>query len=248
MSSKPANSQPQTVRTSRKKLISEDVIEQIKALVRDSHYKPGSRLPSERDLAQQFGVSRPSIRHALSTLARMGVLETRQGSGTLVSDTSANILKAPFELLLLIDQPTVYDLYEIRELLEVHLAGRAAERRTEDDLLALEHALKGMRETIYDETHMRDHNVDFHQAIAEAAHNPVSKRIIRCLHDGIRACTEAAAPGVRDWYVSYEIHEQIYEAIRRQNATDARRAMTVHMAMAIEELRRQEREPKPDEE
>ncbi|HZP81968.1 MAG TPA: FadR/GntR family transcriptional regulator [Chthonomonadaceae bacterium] len=230
----------ETVSSTRSKSVSEDVLEQIKTLVRNNHYRPGSRLPSERDLAQQLGVSRPSVRHALSTLARMGILETRRGSGTLVSDTSANILKAPFELLMILDQPTVFDLYDIREVLEVHLAGRAAERRTAEDLAALRTALDAMRAGLEEAPEqMHEPNVAFHQAIAVAAHNPVAARIISCLHEGIRACTEAATPGVRDWRASYEIHERIFDAIRRQSATDARRAMTIHMAMAYDELQRQ---------
>lgn len=225
-------------RIKRKLSVCEDIIEQIKALVRSNQYRPSSRLPSERDLAEQLGVSRPSVREALRTLAIMGVLETQHGSGTRVSDSSANVLKAPFEFLMLLEQPTIFELYETRELIEVYLAGRAAERRTPDDLAAIECALADMRQGISDPASMTDPNVRFHQAVAAAAHNPVLERIMSCIHDGIRACIEATRPGVRDWIVSYEIHEQIFDAIRRQNPADARRAMTIHMAMAVDELQR----------
>src|SRR5436305_1382374 len=93
-----------------KMTVLEDVIEQIKALVKDAEYLPGTRLPSERELARQLGVSRPSIRHALSALTQVGVLKTRQGAGTVVAGSSENLLRAPFEYLMLMEHPSVYDL------------------------------------------------------------------------------------------------------------------------------------------
>src|SRR5579862_3454018 len=125
--------------------VCEDIIEQIKELVRSDHYGLGSKLPSERELAEQLGVSRPSVREALRTLAIMGVLETRHGSGTQVSESSQNILRAPFEFLMILDQPTLFELYETRALIEVFLAGRAAEQWTSADLEAIENALNEMR-------------------------------------------------------------------------------------------------------
>jgi len=219
--------------------VTERVIAEIKAMVTSGDFPPGARLPGERELAQHLGASRPTVRQALGALVQMGILEARQGSGTVVARSGANLLKTPFEMVVLLEQPTVYELYEVRELVEVHLAGRAAERRTPDDLIAIEAALRAMRDHIPDPEAMTDANVAFHQAIAAAAHLPVMERFMACLQDGIRACIEATRPGVWDWILSYEIHEHIYDAIRRGSATDARRAMTIHMAMAIEELRRQ---------
>jgi GntR family transcriptional repressor for pyruvate dehydrogenase complex len=214
-----------------------EVIDRIKELARENHYGPGSKLPSEREFAEQLGVSRPTVREALRTLAVMGVLETRHGSGTQISTTGANVLRVPFEFLMILDQPELMDLYETRELLEVHLAGRAAERRTEEDLAAIKQALDDMSGELSD-PHTTEANVRFHEAIAAAAHNPILERIMNSLYEGIRMGIELTRPAVRDWGTSFEIHRDVYEAIRRQNPADARRAMTIHMAMAIEELRR----------
>lgn len=227
--------------TPRKNSVGQDVIEQIKMLVRNNDFPPGSRLPAERDLAQMLGVSRPSVREAVGTLALMGILDTRHGSGTTVADTGANLLRAPFEFLMMLDRPTVYELYEVRELVEVHLAGRAAERRTVGDLEAIRIPLEAMRKGFPDPSEMQDPNVEFHLAVAQAAQMPVLAKFMVCLHDGIIVCTEASREGVLDWNASFEIHEEIFDAIVRQNTTDARHAMMVHMAMAVGELRRQER-------
>ncbi len=220
------------------------MVNRLKDLVRERHLAPGDRLPAERELARELGVSRPTLREALRTLSLLGVLETRRGSGTSVSDTGANVLKAPFEFLLLLERPALYDLYEVRELLEVHLAGRAAERRTEADLAALDAALAAMRAALAsgDTAAVTAPNVAFHEAVAAAAHLPLLERIQNSLRDGVYACIEATRPAVRDWEASYNVHARIVDAIRRGSATDARRAMTVHMAMALEELSRSEEE------
>lgn len=223
---------------SKRRSVSESVIDAVKQLVRSGEFPHGARLPSERDLAQRLGVSRPTVRNAIGALVQMGVLEARQGAGTVVAASSENVLKAPFEMLMLLDRPTLEELYEVRELVEVHLAARAAERRTDADLDAIRRALEAMRATVEDPERQTDPNVAFHEAVARAAHLPLLERFIASLHDSIRAGVEATRPGVRDWIVSYEIHERIYDAIRRGSATDARRAMTVHMAMAVEELER----------
>ncbi len=216
----------------------ESVTEAIVGLVRSGGFAPGSRLPSERELARQLGVSRPTVRQAIGALVRMGVLETRRGAGTVVAASGQNVFKAPFEMLLLFERPTLEELYEVRELVEVHLAARAAERRTDSDLSAIRDALVAMRATVESPEAQTDPNVAFHEAVARAAHLPVLERFMASLHDSIRAGIEATMPGVRDRTTSYEIHERIYEAIARGSATDARRAMTVHMAMAVEELGR----------
>lgn len=224
-----------------KMTVSEDVIEQIKALVKEAGYLPGARLPSERELVRQLGVSRPSVRHALSALSQVGVLKTRPGAGTVVAGSSENLLRAPFEFLMLMENPSVYDLYEVRELIEVHLAGRAAERRTEADLAAIAEALQEMRGPDTGSEYTTAPDLAFHAALSAAAHMPILERILVCLHDGILACMVSALPAVWDWKASFTIHENIFAAVRLQSATDARRAMTIHMAVAVEELNRLDR-------
>jgi len=210
----------------------EELVERIKGMIRDGRFGPGAALPSERDLARELLVSRASVREALRTLSIMGMLETRHGSGTHVSMTSVNVLRTSFQFMLILDRPSITDLYETRELLEVHLAGRAAERRSDEDLQRIESALAGMTAANDDLVAWTEANVRFHEAVAAAAHSPVLDRFISCIHDGIRACIEVANEGVTDWMESLAIHAQICEAIRRRNPADARRAMTVHMGRA----------------
>lgn len=216
----------------------EDLVDRIMGMVRDGRFGAGAALPPERDLARELQVSRASVREALRTLSIMGVLETRHGSGSHVADSSVNVLRTSFQCMLILDRPTMEDLYETRELLEVHLAGRAAERRTEADLVAIEAAYRDLLAArgsggAPDSVLWVEANARFHEAIARAGHCPVLERFMSCIHDGIRATIQASAPGERDWRESLAVHAQVLDAIRRRNPADARRAMTVHMGRAL---------------
>ena len=117
-----------------KTTVVEDIIHQVKEMMRRSQYVAGSRLPSERVMADELGVSRPSLREALRTLTLMGVLDTRHGSGTQVAESGSRVLRAPLEFLFLFENPSVSDLHETRSLIEIFLAERAAKHRTDEDL------------------------------------------------------------------------------------------------------------------
>jgi DNA-binding FadR family transcriptional regulator len=177
------------------------------------------------------------VREALRTLTHQGILETRHGAGTQVAQDPAPALETAFEFLLVRARPSLLDLYDTRELIEVYLAGRAAERRSEEELAAIEGALRAMGDGSADPTDLRGPNLRFHRAVAAAAHNTVLAEILACLYNGIRARIEAAGYRVGDWPVSQEIHAEIFEAIKRRNTQDAQRAMTVHMGVAIAEIR-----------
>jgi GntR family transcriptional repressor for pyruvate dehydrogenase complex len=199
--------------------------------------RAGTRLPSERDLSRRLRVSRPSLREALRTLELMGVVDTRHGSGTQVADSGTDVLKAPLEFLFMLDQPSIEDLVDTRALLEIHLAGRAAERRDAKDLAGLESALRDMKSKLARPIDLTDPDVRFHQGIAAASHNRLLERLMNCLRDGIQEVMIAAWPGVSDMESSYEIHVRVFKAILRGNADAARRAMTTLMDMFRKELK-----------
>lgn len=196
----------------------------------------GTKLPSERELSRKLRVSRPSLREALRTLELMGVLDTRHGSGTQVADSGTNVLRAPLEFLFLLDRPSVADLVETRSLLEIHCAGRAAERRTESDLAALGSALDEMKVHLARPIEVTDPDVRFHQAIAAASHNRFLERLMNCLRDAITEAMIAAWPGTPDMEISYQMHVRVFGAIERRDPAGARRAMSRMMEMFRKEL------------
>jgi GntR family transcriptional repressor for pyruvate dehydrogenase complex len=221
-----------------KTTVVDGILSQLKSLIREEHYGAGSRLPSERDLARSLGVSRPSVREALRTLELMGVVKTRQGSGTQVAGSGSDILSEPLEFLFALDHPSIEDLHETRTLLEVHLAARAAQQRDDADLAALDSALRDMRSQASRAEPITDPDVRFHQAVATASKNRVLERIMNCLQLKIRALIDAAWPGNTDLQFSHESHEKILDALRRRDPRAARDAMQEHMDVTRDELRR----------
>ncbi len=211
------------------------VIDRLRELLRSG--LPGAKLPGERELAKRLGVSRPTVREALGTLERMGVLDTRHGSGSQFASTGAGVLKTPLAFLLALDKPSIGDLHETRQLIEVHLAGGAAERRTDDDLRAMEAPLRELEAGMKARRGYIEPDFRFHTALAAAAHNPLLERIMTCLSENVVALMDAVVPDVHDWHSSYVIHEKIFDAIRRRNAAQARRLMTLHHTMMTDELK-----------
>ena len=197
----------------------------------------GTRLPSERELSRRLRVSRPSLREALRTLELMGVVDTRHGSGTHVADSGTEVLKKPLEFLFMLDRPSIAELHETRSLLEIHLAGRAAERRTDADLAALDAALREMKKKLPRPSDVTDPDLRFHEAIAAASHNRLLERLMNCLRGAISEMMNVAWPGQPDMKASYELHVRVAAAIRKQNASAAREAMARHMEGMTEELR-----------
>jgi GntR family transcriptional regulator, transcriptional repressor for pyruvate dehydrogenase complex len=185
----------------------------------------GTRLPSERELSRKLRVSRPSLREALRTLELM------------VADSGREVLKTPLEFLFMLDRPTIEDLVETRALLEIHLAGRAAERRTEEDLAALQKALDDMVPVLSKPQELTEPDVRFHQAIAAASHNRLLERIMNCLRDAIADAMNAAWPGVPDMDTSFAMHVRIFKAIKRGSASAARQATARMMDEFRKELR-----------
>ncbi len=226
------------IRAVRRSSVVDGVIDEIKRLLRSREMAAGARLPGERDLARRLGVSRPSVREALQTLGRMGVLDTRHGSGSQIAASGSNVLRTPLEFLLALDRPSIADLHETRELLEVHLAGRAARHRTAADLQAMAGPLAELKAGMARRAGFIDPDARFHRALAAAAHHRLLERIMTCLHDQIVLLMDSVKPDVYDHRASYLIHEKIYRAIERRQPGRARRRMTEHHDMMTDELRK----------
>ncbi len=218
------------------------IVDQVKALVRDNRFGPGSKLPNERELARQLGVSRPSLREALRTLSLMGILDSRPGAGTRFRTAAHDILKVPFEFLVMLEQPSLAHLHETRELIEVFAAGVAAERRTPEDVDLLAAATAALKDAVSRPEGWSAANLAFHSAVARASHNPVLERMMVSLYGGMRLVMEAGRRAVRDDLSSaYRLHEDIFHAIRRGDEAAARAAMKRHMNVSKGNLAKQKK-------
>ena len=158
----------------------EYVIDNIRQMIADGELQAGQKLPSERELAEKFNVSRVPIREALKILEYMGVLDSSPGDGTYVKNTSAQSLVSKMDFSFDATADTIRDLLELRIVLETFAAYHAAQRRTDEDIASIQKLLRDMREAkkVNDGTeesvqNLRKLSHGFHQALVRAAHNAV---------------------------------------------------------------------------
>jgi len=197
----------------------------------------GDRLPSERELVGKIGVSRLPLREALSVLKGLGIIEARHGKGIFVKELDpAAIFNMLSPLLKVQAGIEVQHLFEARLLLETGAAELAALHRTEEHLLALEGELEAMRAAIRRRSVYVAHDRAFHQAIAQAAGNPVLVVFMASLTDLLAELHERFRDRIEFRQAAIREHEEIFDAIRRQNAVGAREAIERHLSGALKRI------------
>lgn len=213
----------------------ERVIEAISAMVRDGRLQPGDRLPTEAELSAELGISRTPLREGIRALSLLGVLESRQGDGTYVTDLDADSLFRPLQLASDIASRTKpLDVLAARRVLEVEAAGLAA-RTLQADLLApawqaLAAASEVLETTPIDHEAMMVHDLAFHRAIAQASGNEVIAALLDALGSRTmrtRLAREQAETGVSSR--THAEHLAIMRAIEDREPERARAAMAVHL-------------------
>jgi GntR family transcriptional repressor for pyruvate dehydrogenase complex len=223
------------------KKISDEVYEQIKALILSGKLKPGEKLLPERELALELGVSRTSLREAIQKLCAQGFLHQVQGGGTFVKTITNGILDTAIEEFVKRDE-AIFDLMEIRKILETWGAYTAAQRATEDELKNMEKYLNEMRlaKERGEIGHLSDAN--FHFTISHATHNVMLIHLMKNLFYWI----EKVSYEVRSrMYTNPESHADlfnqhtnIFNAIIERNPEKAYNAMLTHMEYIVRELNR----------
>lgn len=197
------------------------VREQLVLLIESGKLKVESRLPSENDLAQSFGVSRPVIREALVSLQALGLTTSRVGKGTYVVSSRAT---SP----LLLGRYSASHLNEVRRFLEVPAARLAAERRSGEDVGRLAEILAAMEDSD-DASQRKKYDASFHLAIAQAAGNPLFTKLIEDLRSILEEHSAAASHVPHRRRGATTEHRAIYDAIVRRDAESAGAAMIAHL-------------------
>jgi GntR family transcriptional regulator, transcriptional repressor for pyruvate dehydrogenase complex len=197
----------------------------------------GSRIPSERALAEALGVGRSAIRESLKSLTMLGLLEVRQGDGTYLSARHSSLLPQIVQWGLLLEERSLEDLIEARRHLEITLAGLAASRRTPDDLTALKDALQTMRGTQGMHEQYAEADMSFHLAVAAASQNTVLSDMLQAIRQLLRVWTLRVVTDQASSRASYRLHPPVFTAIKSGDVDAARAAMTRHMDEAERRLR-----------
>ncbi|MFJ6210851.1 FadR/GntR family transcriptional regulator [Lysinibacillus sp. NPDC092081] len=217
------------------KKIYEEVSEILYEKIRTGELKPGDRLDSVEQLAEQLQVSRSAIREALSALKAMGLIDIKQGSGTFVKSNQSNQLDFPLSTAILTNKQDISHLLEVRKIIEVGAAASAAIHRTEEDIQSMMQILDEMKRVQGDGELGEKVDFQFHAAISTASQNPLLATILDQV-SGLMI--ETMKETRRIWLYSkkitseklYDEHMQIFLAIKQQNEELAKHAMASHLS------------------
>jgi DNA-binding FadR family transcriptional regulator len=211
------------------------IAEQLRQLMADGEFQVGTRLPAERDLALQLGVSRPSVREALIALEVEGIIEVRNGSGIYVKQARRSAKQAPGAS----DTPADWGPLEVmsaRILVESEVAALAAQNASKTDLKTIRAALQKMRREAAQGEVPRWGDEAFHQAIASACGNSVLldtvQRLWQARNGPLFERLGAHFEHPQSWQAAITEHQQVLTAIESRNSSAARRSMHKHLKQA----------------
>jgi GntR family transcriptional repressor for pyruvate dehydrogenase complex len=212
----------------RKNKVYEEVARQIERLILKK-LKPGDKLPSERELAEMLQVSRSSIRDAIRGLELRGVVEPRQGAGTIVREASADSVVNPFANALKRRREMVSELLDFRKMLEPPLAARAATHASADEIAEMEEILQRQEAKLSRGENTIDEDAEFHYSVALASGNSVVLKVLDIVMDLLRDSRERSLQVEGRPRKSLIGHQRILAAIKRQDAESAKAAMRRHI-------------------
>jgi len=218
------------------KKISSQIADQIRASILTGEFAPGDRLPPERELAESFGVSRPSVREALNMLSASGLVSSYQGGGTVVLSLVETAAGNPLAELIRAQQERALDVIEVRKGMESWTAFFAAQRALPEDIRRLEEIIAGMARNLEGVLPSEDLDANFHIVIARATHNIVWLHLMQTIFDAMKEFQQSVWRAVyltaTDHQLLFRHHTAIFEAIRQRDANGARQAMLDHLTFA----------------
>lgn len=220
-------------------LLSDRVAARIMALIANGNISPGERLPGERQLAEKMGVSRVSVRAALQSLKAQGFLEAVQGGGTRVLAVAGE-MGSPLGELAKVQEQNLHDLAELRALLEVWGAKRAAQNATDDQISELDEALETLekQKTTSSTKEKASQEFHFHYLVGKASGSAVYMHIMDVIRDIIATSLEFHHYDLfqepADDGVALSQHKAVYQAILAHNPLDAEDAMHMHLSWVLD--------------
>jgi GntR family transcriptional repressor for pyruvate dehydrogenase complex len=207
----------------------EEVLEQLHLLIEEGKLKAGDRLPSERELAETFRVSRSSVREAIRTLEREGFVISRPGSGTFIAAVDVEALIQPLASLISQGKNALVDLFEMRRLVEPSIAALAAERATPADVTRLREILTAQEQQMRHGASAVESDAAFHFAIGQGTHNTALQRLVASIVDILKPAREKSLQTPGRAHKSLASHREILAAIERHDPEVARQAMLRHI-------------------
>lgn len=223
--------------TLKRESLSSQIIKSLTEYFFSGSMLAGSKLPSERQLAETLGVSRSAVRDAIQSLGLLGIVEIRQGDGTYLRSSGSELLPRVIEWGLFLGERRVMDLIEARQQMEISLAGLAARRRTDEEVARLAELIDLMDGT-EDRVEFIELDVEFHATIGTAARNTVLSDVLSNIHSLIRVWMSRSLEAAGETKTSNDEHRLVFEAIAAGDHRAAQSAMRTHMRRAEQRLRK----------
>jgi GntR family transcriptional repressor for pyruvate dehydrogenase complex len=213
----------------RKQSVGQQVVGQIVELIRTGNLRPGDRLPSERELVEIFGISRPSLRESMRALSVLGIVESRHGGGAFVTELDAPTMLAPLDFFLSLSQANFDDAFESRRIIEVEIVRKAAAKASRADISDLSDMIAAHATIQSDPVGFRILDSRFHEKLSSIAGNAVLQRVAYGLYNmGLDFRRQATAEaGLISQ--STQDHGRIAAAIAEHDSDGAADAMTRHL-------------------
>jgi GntR family transcriptional repressor for pyruvate dehydrogenase complex len=208
------------------------VVDYVRGLIDRGDLRPGDRLPPERELARELKISRSSLRAGIGFLSAMGVLKSKHGAGTFVSNDPPALAASSLSVLGALHGFLPLQMFEARLVLEANVAALAAERATDEHLAELAEEVTEMYASLDDPQQYLIHDVRFHRMIARAAGNPILGALMETIATNLYDNRRLTVHNSIDLKESVEMHREIYRAIRSHNPAQAKRAMEEHLNLA----------------
>jgi DNA-binding FadR family transcriptional regulator len=210
---------------------SSSIVEQIRAAILGGKLPMGERLPPERELAEQFGVSRVTVRDALRTLEAMGLIEVRVGArgGAFVTAPTGSAVGQTISDMMTMQVVTPEDIVEARLIVELGTVTLAAARATEEHLAALHDLDRRAREALAAKTYTRELSWDFHALLAAAAQNSAVEGLTHSFRSSLSMHPIRTREGARAHERTVEEHARILDALDRRDGAAARREVAAHL-------------------
>lgn len=219
----------------------EQIITQIRNMIIDGSLKKGDKLPSERELAEQLNVSRASVREAIIALHTTGIVETKHGEGNFIKKSFENSLLEPLSLVFILENRSIEELYEVRRILEIEVAGLAATRFCKEDVTDLE----AMMIKIYsaqpqDIVLNSELDKEFHYLIARISRNFLIINVLNVISQLMDSSIQHVRKKILIEKENDEklatIHRNICSKILKKDAAGAKKAMKEHFDFTSQKI------------
>jgi GntR family transcriptional repressor for pyruvate dehydrogenase complex len=213
----------------KRRRLHEDIVQQFHTLIRQGRLKHGDRLPSERDLAERFKVSRSSVREAIRSLELQGLVVSRRGAGTFINTENLDSIVALVAAALNTDGDNLADIFEMRHLLEPSLAALAARRASSEEMERMRQILEEQRRQIEAGETGVESDTAFHFALASATHNAAVMKVVSAVEDILQKSRDQSLQEPGRPQRSLASHRQILDMIEARDTAGAQRAMEHHL-------------------